>query len=528
MERSFLRLQDSLKGEVRMLQGPDGLKVICQQRHQSNLDLQHENWSESFEESMGAIDILITGDRGAGKTTFLAGLTSGEMQILQALRYDASSFYNIWYGAEGGEVAELEESLRTRRMGFFQTELAFGSMLLPAQEHGLFLDDDEFVEACEDGPEVPSAAAYTHVLVHVLEVGGDALRALPSPPAGKRGVYAAIRRVVAQASTVCFFARAHESQEALAASFETLLEGLRAAGGGDGVAGKRTLLVFVRGGGDGDCEGGAPEPVGLDAVKAAAVAAGFGRVAVYAAEHLQEAAGGSGGDVVVANTAVLHTFWRMLRWGTVHDGLSDTVIGQVLGVLMRHHETAAAAANVVTRESYHATMEGLHHMVEHGTVYDDTFQPLLSVPPSFLHSVYTRLMETLCWRERVCLSVPDVRRARHTVSLPTGDGDVSVDVDVHESWDSEAGAYVMPSPSSPLARHLQERLSVVVGVVSHDGGVTGVAQSVVAETCASSSLPAVDRLLAAWHFGVDSVTLDDGTHCRFDFSDVSAACKGAK
>eukprot|EP00659_Diplonema_papillatum_P010791 gene10791-16615_t len=216
MEAALAELSGCVDEKIRTMRGSGGVTVICQERHEHNYDLTHENWGGG-DERMGAATVLVTGDKGAGKTTFLAGLTSGSVQILQALKYDTSAFYNIWFGVTEAEVKNLLRSLEYRRFSFFQTELCHGSVVIPSSEYAMFLDDDEFKEdTAPSRARLERLSKLTHVFLRVIEIGGDALQAMRAPPRGKEDIYASFGGLLAAVDTVAYFLAgpAAEAEEA--------------------------------------------------------------------------------------------------------------------------------------------------------------------------------------------------------------------------------------------------------------------------------------------------------------------------
>eukprot|EP00929_Paragymnodinium_shiwhaense_P087158 TRINITY_DN47438_c0_g1_i1.p1 TRINITY_DN47438_c0_g1~~TRINITY_DN47438_c0_g1_i1.p1 ORF type:complete len:669 (-),score=162.80 TRINITY_DN47438_c0_g1_i1:165-2171(-) len=176
-------------------QGPSDIRIVCQEAFHHNFDLTHEHWAEvcapsdeahqggevfrRSKETLAFAHIFITGDKAAGKTTFLNGLTTGDLRVLQCLRYDSGLFYNIWYAPSTADMLALRKSLSQRTLPFFQTELAHGGMLMEAGELRFFMEDEEFSEGATISQVTEDILAQSrHVMLKLLEVGGDCLHEL--------------------------------------------------------------------------------------------------------------------------------------------------------------------------------------------------------------------------------------------------------------------------------------------------------------------------------------------------------------
>jgi hypothetical protein len=131
-------------------------------------------------ENLSVISFVIGGDRGAGKSTFVAALCSGASPVLQVLRIHRAQFHNCWFGLGASPervlsnlVQELSTTVRpddatavdegprentsdwkagtgemqtSRRLApWLATELSFGALELEPSELMYFLDDDELV-----------------------------------------------------------------------------------------------------------------------------------------------------------------------------------------------------------------------------------------------------------------------------------------------------------------------------------------------------------------------------------------------
>eukprot|EP00906_Rhabdomonas_costata_P003552 RCo005410 len=182
---------------LRVYEGPEKTPVLVQELQLENSDLIDEHWTDVWNpeeasrqqvqvcrarEGMAVVLLVVAGDKGAGKTTFFAGLTSRSLPILQAFRYNQASFFNLWYGPTLTELRELLHPTR-RAQPFFQTALAHGFLHIPTPELEFFLEDEEFLAvdgAAEAGaaPLQGCSAEAQSVLVKLLEIGGDFIQEL--------------------------------------------------------------------------------------------------------------------------------------------------------------------------------------------------------------------------------------------------------------------------------------------------------------------------------------------------------------
>ncbi|KAJ9446973.1 hypothetical protein DIPPA_13678 [Diplonema papillatum] len=566
MEAALAELSGCVDEKIRTMRGSGGVTVICQERHEHNYDLTHENWGGG-DERMGAATVLVTGDKGAGKTTFLAGLTSGSVQILQALKYDTSAFYNIWFGVTEAEVKNLLRSLEYRRFSFFQTELCHGSVVIPSSEYAMFLDDDEFKEdTAPSRARLERLSKLTHVFLRVIEIGGDALQAMRAPPRGKEDIYASFGGLLAAVDTVAYFLAgpAAEAEEAKAEEAKT--DGAKAEGvKADGARAEGAKAEEVKADGakaegvkaDGArAEGAKAEEVKADGAKAegaapvhgsvrarferlvavlkkqgrrempkllifardtpeaerqratdAARQAGFRDVALYDAEHVTPGGG-------YRYAGILQTLHRMLRDVEPNaEQLLDVVANQMVGVLLRRHDPTL----LLTEDSFCELVDHLSHEQEHASIYDESFQPLITLPPGYLRSAFSPISARLA---RQSFVLPPSRC--QLLVRPPGAGTTVV------SWQTAFGeGYALPKTGTAVAI-MQERAAVFVdGLQRPPAGeapaavlatVHGECQAKAAE---ATTVDFTDLFLLGSLYGVDEFTAD-GKDFVLDYTPLGA------
>eukprot|EP01065_Artemidia_motanka_P022315 TRINITY_DN26518_c1_g1_i1.p1 TRINITY_DN26518_c1_g1~~TRINITY_DN26518_c1_g1_i1.p1 ORF type:complete len:699 (+),score=221.85 TRINITY_DN26518_c1_g1_i1:56-2098(+) len=452
-DRVFAALKAEVEGadsdgklQLSQYAGPGGVRVVCQEAFHHNFDLTHEHWGEvvppeldvtaacacckgSLEghshggirpsQRIAFVQLLVTGDKAAGKTTWLNGLTTGHLRVLQAMRYDAGVFYNIWYAPQTADLSALLESMRRRRLPFFQTELAHGAMLLQASELRFFLEDEELGDADDGGPSAAVCAALEdseHAMVRLLELGADGLHQIRNLADEREPAKAALLRQVAQ--TVRAAVRI--------AYFVSLSSLLTPAAGDEGGAGEggpaalmqrlqylaeaapRAELVLLCTSPTDGCDAPTEGPIGAAAARLCAEAAGCGDVEelaampalgavrwlaeragmaecrVYRAEHL-------GGDGEVDQHACLRTLRRLLRGDTLltPGGALPIVAEQVANMLL-HRGT-----QLVNADSFAELMEDFEGAIEGADVYRSVVHPMVVLPPSAVLAHFDSAMQLL-------------------------------------------------------------------------------------------------------------------------------------
>eukprot|EP01062_Namystynia_karyoxenos_P084186 TRINITY_DN984_c2_g1_i1.p1 TRINITY_DN984_c2_g1~~TRINITY_DN984_c2_g1_i1.p1 ORF type:complete len:741 (+),score=248.27 TRINITY_DN984_c2_g1_i1:81-2225(+) len=462
--------------------GPGGVRVVCQEAFHHNFDLTHEHWGEVVppeidaarachcckgalegharggvrpSESIAFVQILVAGDKAAGKTTWLNGLTTGHLRVLQALRYDAGVFYNIWYAPAAADLRELLVSMRRRRLPFFQTELAHGAMLLQASELRFFLEDEELADSEDPGPTEAVCRALDeseHAMVRLLELGGDALHELRSltarPTLGpaaaaadpcKEALLRQIAQTVGAARRVAYFVSLSallvphhgdapgsagaggpgallerlEFIRAAAPAAEITLLCTRPSGDCDvrAAVGEEAARRCAAAAGAADSEVGALSALGpFELVGWLARRAGVGDCRIYGADHLGD------GDAT-DHHACLRTLRRLLRGDAVltPGGALPLVAEQAANLLFNR------GTQLVDQERFADLMEDFEGAIEGADVYRNVVHPMLVLPPAAVLANFDAAMELL--QERG-LAAP----ARSNGAIPlvvewvTGDG----------------------------------------------------------------------------------------------------------
>ena len=360
-----------------------GVYLALQERHHHNLDLTHENWGEATEEQMGCCSIIITGDKGAGKTTFLSGLSSGNSKILQALRYDNASFYNIWYGSNECEIDLLKASLKDRDLHFYQTELAHASMTIPFSEFALFMEDNEYTEPSQPIPILPHPQP-THVLLRILEIGGDALNLLSSSKVicdEKQQIYNSIKTLLSEhlscQPSICYFVSDDVSAETRFEKIQTLKK----------TSNTTSISLFTRS--DEDQWSGLVEEFRN---------CGFESIKIFNFDHLNIS---NPDNVIMNNVGILRTMRRILNSNEMLVGgnmLVKVAAPQLLAIIFDRHD-----GSILTSSSYSDLLHEYHEDIEHSEVYSRGVLPRVVLPPSFFAFAEDQLVDLLVSKYKVLL-----------------------------------------------------------------------------------------------------------------------------
>jgi len=359
-------------------------------------------------ERVAFAQLLVTGDKAAGKTTWINGLTTGSLRILQAMRYDAGVFYNIWYAPAQEDLEELSESISRRKLPFFQTELAHGAMLITAGELRFFLEDEELADDDDPGPSEATCALLGEAeqgMVRLLELGGDGLHELRMMSAGegdritdptKLALLRQTAQTVRAANRVAYFVslssllHPNESQidtagEGGAVALTSRLRFIREAApqaelvllcttpreeAGTCVGAEAAARIVAETGGGDSEELARMHPMEL--VKWLAHSAGIEGCRVYRAEHLS--------DEGLEHHECLRTLRRLLRGESVltPDGAMPVVAEQAANLLL------SRGVHLVNKDAFAGIIDDFEGAIEGADVYRCVVHPMVVLPPATL------------------------------------------------------------------------------------------------------------------------------------------------